>query len=157
MVDHQRARRLSVRIREIVATTLENRVKDPRLGMVTITDSRLTGDLHDATLYYTVYGDDAARAECAAALDSARGVLRSEVGRQIGVRFTPTLTFIADEVPDNARHIDELLAAARSADDDLRRARAGAQPAGDPDPYRHPDSEEAEDAAALDAAGGDRG
>ena len=156
MVDHQRARRLAVRIREIVATLLENRVKDPRLGMVTFTDAKLTGDLHYATLFYTDYGDDTARAECAAALESAKGVLRSEVGRQIGVRFTPTLTFVADEVPDNARHIDELLAVARSADADLQRVRAGAQPAGDADPYRHPEQDDTDD-ASLDAASGDRG
>lgn len=136
MADPGRARRLAVRIREIVATTIENRIKDPRLGMVTITDVRLTGDLHDATVFYTVYGDDTARTESAAALASATGVLRSEVGRQTGVRFTPTLTFQADVVPDTARHIDELLEKARTADDELRRSRVGAQPAGDPDPYR---------------------
>jgi ribosome-binding factor A len=139
MADPGRARRLAVRIREIVATTIENRIKDPRLGMVTITDVRLTGDLHDATVFYTVYGDETAQAESAAALDSATGVLRSEVGKQTGVRFTPTLTFQADVVPDTARHIDELLERARSADDELRRSRVGAQPAGDPDPYRSTD------------------
>lgn len=136
MADPGRARRLAVRIREIVATTIENRIKDPRLGMVTITDVRLTGDLHDATVFYTVYGDETAQAASAAALASATGVLRSEVGRQTGVRFTPTLAFQADVVPDTARHIDELLERARSADDELRRSRIGAQPAGDPDPYR---------------------
>lgn len=141
MVDPGRARRLAGRIREIVATTLESRVKDPRLGMVTITDVRVTGDLHDATVYYTVYGDETERADTAAALESARGVLRAEVGRQVGVRFTPTLAFVADEVPDTAAHIADLLAAARSADDELARIRVGKQPAGDPDPYRIPPDE----------------
>jgi ribosome-binding factor A len=142
MADPGRARRLAVRIQEIVATTIENRIKDPRLGMVTITDVRLTGDLHDATVFYTVYGDETAQAESAAALASATGVLRSEVGRQTGVRFTPTLAFQADVVPDTAKHIDELLERARSADDELRRSRVGAQPAGDPDPYRETPDED---------------
>src|SRR5689334_15430850 len=107
MVDQARARRLAGRIKQIVATGIEMQVKDPRLGMVTITDVRVTGDLHDATLFYTVLGDDAAREESARALESAKGVLRAEVGRQTGVRFTPTLTFVLDAVPDTAKHIDE--------------------------------------------------
>ncbi len=137
MADQARARRLAVRIREIVASTLENQVKDPRLGMVTITDARLTPDLRDATLYYTVYGDDAARADSAAALDSARGVLRSQVGRQTGIKFTPTLAFVPDAVPEQADRINELIAVARDADAGLAQVRQGATYAGDPDPYKH--------------------
>lgn len=136
MADQARARRLAVRIREIVASTLENQVKDPRLGMVTITDARLTPDLRDATLFYTVYGDATVRAESAAALESARGVLRSQVGRQTGIKFTPTLAFIADEVPEQAAQIAELLAVAREADATLEKVREGKTYAGDPDPYR---------------------
>jgi ribosome-binding factor A len=143
MADGGRARRLAGRIKQIVATVIETQVKDPRLGMVTITDVRLTGDLHDATIFYTVYGDDEARAASAAALESAKGVLRSEVGRQTGVRFTPTLTFTLDALPESAKHIDELLAVAAAADAQVQAVRQGAQPAGDPDPYRKP--REAED------------
>jgi ribosome-binding factor A len=142
VADQARARRLAVRIREIVAATLENQVKDPRLGMVTITDARLTPDLRDATLYYTVYGDDAARADSAAALESARGVLRSEVGKQTGVKFTPTLAFVPDAVPEQADRIDELLAVARQADAGLAQVREGKTYAGDPDPYKHEDPDE---------------
>jgi ribosome-binding factor A len=148
VADPARARRLAVRIREIVASTLEMQVKDPRLGMVTITDAKLTPDLRDATLYYTVYGDDAARAESAAALESARGVLRTQVGRQTGVKFTPTLTFVADVVPEHAAQIDELLAVARAADAGLAQVRAGASYAGDPDPYRSTDDDEPAEPAA---------
>jgi ribosome-binding factor A len=136
MADVARARRLAGRIQEIVAITLEHQVKDPRLGMVTITDARITPDLREATVYYTVYGDEQVRAASAAALDSARGVLRSEVGRQTGVRYTPTLTFVADTVPDTAARIEDLIDEARSADAGLARVREGAQYAGDPDPYR---------------------
>lgn len=138
MVDVARARKLAVRIREVVAQTLELQVKDPRLGMVTITDARVTPDLREATLFYTVYGDDQARADSALALESAKGVLRSQVGRQTGVRYTPSLTFVADVVPETAGRIDELLARARAADAELHALAEGATPAGDADPYRQP-------------------
>ncbi len=142
MADPARARRLSVRIREIVASALGTEVKDPRLGMVTITEVRMTPDLRDATIFYTVYGDDMARAESAAALESARGVLRTRVGRMTGLKNTPTIAFVHDELPDTTRHLDDLLAAVRADDDRIRAARAAARPAGDPDPYRHAEEEE---------------
>ena len=148
MADVARARRLAGRIQQVVATMLEHRVKDPRLGMVTITDTRLTADLHEATIYYTVFGDDQAHAEAAAALESAKGVLRTEVGRQTGVRFTPTLAFVADEVPDEARRIEDLIAEAKTADEGLAKVREGATFAGDPDPYRT--SEPAEEPDSRD-------
>lgn len=136
MVDAARARRLSVRIREVVADTLRTQVKDPRLGMITLTDVRVTPDLREATIYYTVLGDAEEHAATAAALDSARGVLRTQVGRQTGIKFTPSLSFVTDEIPDTARQIDELLDRARQADAEVQRAAANAIPAGDPDPYR---------------------
>ncbi len=136
--DHPRARRMAGRIKQIVASTIEMQVKDPRLGMVTVTDVRLTGDLHDARVFYTVLGDDGARAASAAALESAKGVLRSEVGRQTGVRFTPTLTFVPDGLPEDTKHIDELLAVAAQADAEVEKIRENAAPAGDPNPYREP-------------------
>lgn len=143
MADEARARRLAVRIREIVADTLERQVKDPRLGMVTITGSKLTSDLRDATVFYTVYGSDEEKAASAAALESAKGVLRSTVGKRTGVKFTPTLTFVADEVPEHAANIDDLLAKARAADSELARAREGKGYAGEADPYRHDDEDDA--------------
>jgi len=150
MVDHARARKLAGRIQEIVAQALETQVKDPRLGMVTITDTKVTGDLQNATVYYTVYGDDSEAAASAAALESAKGVLRSMVGRQTGVRLTPTLTFVADNVPDHARAIDELLVRAKEADNEVHRKAVGASYAGDPDPYRVDD--DADETAAGPAA-----
>jgi ribosome-binding factor A len=138
MVDAGRARRLAGRIKQIVATQIEGHVKDPRLGMVTITDVRVSGDLHDATLYYTVYGDDTARVDSAAALESAKGVLRSEVGRQTGVRFTPTLTFVLDSLTEDAKRIADLLAVAAKADAEVEAVRQGKAPAGEADPYRKP-------------------
>ena len=138
MVDVARARKLAVRIREVVASTLEMQVKDPRLGMVTITDAKLTPDLREATLYYTVYGDEQDRVASAAALESAKGVLRAQVGKQTGVRYTPSLAFIADVVPETAGRIEELLAHARAEDAKVQQQAEGASPAGDADPYRAP-------------------
>lgn len=144
-MDPARARRLGERIVQIVAETLERRIKDPRLGFVTITDARVTGDLRDATVFYTVYGTDQEKTDSAAALASATGVLRSEVGRQTGIKHTPSITFEEDHLPDGARTIEDLVARARKADAELAASRAGAVPAGDPDPYRHPDRPSEED------------
>jgi ribosome-binding factor A len=155
MADTARARKLADRIREIVAETLERRVKDPRLGFVTITDARVTGDLQHATLFYTVLGDAEEQTASRAALESAKGVVRSEVGRRTGVRLTPTLEFIADAVPENAAHIDELLQAAAARDADVAALAAKAEYAGDADPYRH-DDEEADELAEEDVEVGDR-
>ncbi|MEV1089127.1 30S ribosome-binding factor RbfA [Streptomyces microflavus] len=147
MTDNARARKLADRIQVVVAETLDRRIKDPRLGFVTITDARVTGDLREATVFYTVYGDDEERAASAAALESAKGVLRSEVGRQTGVRFTPSLAFVPDALPDNARTIEDLLDKARAKDAEVREVSTGAKYAGDADPYRKPEDED-EDAEA---------
>jgi ribosome-binding factor A len=154
MADVARARRLAGRIKQIVATTIEMQIKDPRLGMVTITDVRVTGDLHEATVFYTVFGTEEERVASAAALESARGVLRSEVGRQTGVRFTPSLTFTLDALPDTARQLEDLLAVAAAADAQLEAVRRGAMPAGEADPYRKPRGEEDADTAVEDAGSG---
>src|SRR5260370_41213363 len=125
-MDPARARRLSERIAQIVAEMLERRIKDPRLGFVTVTDTRVTGDLRDATVFYTVYGSAEEQAATAAALASAAGVIRSEVGRQTGVKHTPSITFKQDTLPEGARAIEDLGAKAREADARLAAGRAGA-------------------------------
>lgn len=152
MVDVARARKLAVRIREVVSMTLETQVKDPRLGMVTITDAKVTPDLREATLYYTVYGTDEERQSSAMALESAKGVLRKTVGQQTGVRYTPSLTFVADVVPETAGKIEELLAQARAEDARVHSIAETAQPAGAADPYRAPRQVEG-DAADDETAG----
>ena len=138
MADPARARKLAVRIRQIVSAAIETQIKDPRLGMVTVTDARVTGDLREATVFYTVYGDETQIADSAKALTSATGILRATVGKQTGIKFVPTLTFVADIVPDTARELEEALERVRHADAELARAREGAQYAGEPDPYRKP-------------------
>ncbi|MGA7148757.1 MAG: 30S ribosome-binding factor RbfA, partial [Microbacterium sp.] len=131
MADTARARKLAERIHVIVAEALEQRVKDPRLGFITVTDTRVTADLQHATVFYTVLGDLTEREATAAALESARGLLRSEVGKGTGVRQTPTLDFVADAVPENAAHIEDLLRVAAERDADLSRAASSAQYAGE--------------------------
>ena len=132
-----RVDKLADQIKVIVAEMLERRIKDPRLGFVTLTDVRLTGDSRDATVFYTVLGTDEERAATAAALRSATGLIRAQVGKQLGLRFTPTLTFLLDAVPENARQIDDLLAQARSIDAKVAEQAAGAMYAGEADPYKH--------------------
>lgn len=135
-MDQARARRLGERITQIVAEMLERRIKDPRLGFVTVTDTRLTGDLRDATVFYTVYGSDDDAVASAAALSSATGLIRSEVGKQTGLKHTPSITFKQDTLPAGAKSIEDLVARAIAADAELAAARAGAVHAGDSDPYR---------------------
>jgi ribosome-binding factor A len=141
MADSPRARKLAERIHEIVAEALEKRIKDPRLGFVTVTDVRATADLQHATVFYTVFGDEEERAASAAALESAKGVLRSEVGRRTGVRLTPTLDFVADAIPENAAHIEDLLRTAAAHDADVAALAASADYAGEADPYKHPEDD----------------
>ncbi|MBN1173118.1 MAG: 30S ribosome-binding factor RbfA [Micromonosporaceae bacterium] len=136
MSDPTKVRRHAERVRELVASVLRSQVKDPRLGMITITDSRITADLREATVFYTVLGDSVAQASTAAALESAKGLLRSTVGKALGLRHAPTLSFVLDDVSDHVKHIDELLAAAQHADAEVQRIAAGAQYAGDANPYR---------------------
>jgi ribosome-binding factor A len=146
MADPQRARKLADRIKEIVAKRLDKGLRDPRLGFVTITDVRVTGDLQHASVFYTVYGTDEERRDSALALKAATGMLRTEVGRNITSRLTPTLEFIADAIPENAEHIEELLREARQRDAETSTLAASAQYAGDADPYVTPrDLDEDED------------
>ena len=143
MTDPAKVRRHAERVRELVASVVRQ-IKDPRLGMITITDSRITGDLREATVFYTVLGDQEAQIATAAALDSANGLLRSTVGKALGLRHSPTLTFILDNVLDQAKHIDELLAAARERDAEVHELAAHAAYAGDAQPYRVSEEEDAE-------------
>ena len=132
-----RVRKIADRIQVIVAEMLERRIKDPRLGFVTVTDVRLTGDTQQATIFYTVLGEEESQSGTAAALESAKGVLRSEVGKQLGMRHVPTLTFVPDALPESARHLDEVLAKARARDEAVAASR-GATYAGEADPYKKP-------------------
>jgi ribosome-binding factor A len=139
MSDPARARKLADRIKVVVAETLERRVKDPRLGFITVTDTRVTGDLQHATVFYTVFGDETEKASTAAALESAKGKLRSEVGKAVGIRLTPTLEFVPDAMPETAASIADLLSVAAAKDAEVAALAQGKTYAGEADPYRHPE------------------
>lgn len=145
MATGDRAAKMADRIREIIARRLEKGLRDPRLGFVTITDVRVTGDLQHASVFFTVYGSDEERADSWAALKAATGMLRSEVGRNLTARLTPSLEFIPDAVPENAASIEALLREAQERDAAAIAAAAGARYAGEADPYRTPREDDEEE------------
>ena len=145
-----RANRVAERIHEIVASLVTNRLKDPRLELVTVTDVRVTGDLQHATVFYTAYGDERRLRDAGRALNAAKGNIRSHVGRQLGLRLTPTIEFTADALPETARSLEDALAAARHRDAEIAKTAEGALPAGDADPYKKPRDVEEGDASTDD-------
>ncbi len=150
IMSNPRVRKIADRIQVIVAEMLERRIKDPRLGFVTVTDVRVTGDTQQATVFYTVLGEEDDLAGTAAALESAKGLLRSEVAKQLGMRHAPTLTFIHDALPESARHLDEVLSRARQSDEAVAAAAAGATYAGEADPYKRRDEDEDEEPSSVE-------
>ncbi len=141
MADAARARQIAERILVIVAETVEMRIKDPRIGFVTFTAARLTSDLREGTVFFTVLGDDEARENTLIALNSAKGVIRTEMSKRLGMKHTPSLTFIPDALPETAAHIDALLQEAAANDAKVHEQAVGAKFAGDADPYKRADSE----------------
>ncbi|GGH46624.1 30S ribosome-binding factor RbfA [Microbacterium album] len=138
----ERQARVADRIRVVLSERLQKGLRDPRLGFVTITDVRVTGDLQNASVFYTVYGTDEEREATAAALKAATGLLRTEVGRKLNTRLTPTLEFIPDALPEEASHLSELLRRAQEQDEQVKGLAADAQYAGEPDPYVKPREDE---------------
>lgn len=136
MADEARVRRVAEQTKVTVARTLERRVKDPRLGFVTITDVRVTGDLQHATIFYTVLGDEKAWQETGKALESAKGLIRSEVGKSLGLRLTPTIAFQADQLPEQVAAFEETLKEARERDANIAAHAVGKTFAGEASPYQ---------------------
>ena len=145
MGTNPRAVRIAALIQRVIASSLESQLHDKRLSGVTITEVRVTNDLQIAKVYWTQLGregrEQGERKRAQQALRQASGRLRSLVGARAGLRLTPTLRFIYDEVPAEATEIEDVLTAARHRDEEIAKARATAQYAGDPDPYRHDDDE----------------
>lgn len=142
MVDHARARRLAERIKVLAAEALERGVKDPDIGFVTFTDVRVTPDLSHAKIYFTVFGSDEEQQKSIDALERNRGRLRGEIGHRLGIRITPTIELIRDEIPATAGALAELLAEAKRRDAEVEELAKQAKPAGDPDPYLKPKAQE---------------
>ncbi|TFD50859.1 MULTISPECIES: 30S ribosome-binding factor RbfA [unclassified Cryobacterium] len=152
MADPERARKMADRIKVIIAKRLERGLRDPRLGFVTITDVKVTGDLQHASVFYTVYGSIEERTDSAAALKAATGLMRSEVGKNITARLTPSIEFIADGIPENAALIDDLLREAHDRDTATEDSKGTATYAGDADPYKKPRDYDLEDDEADDVS-----
>ena len=144
MVDVARARKLAERIKVLVAEALERAVKDPDLGFVTITDVRVTPDLQNASIYFTVYGTPEEKQQSAEIIEKNRGLIRREVGRGLSIRLTPTIEFIPDEVPEIAAHLNDLLAEAKARDAQVQAIAKEAKFAGEENPYKelHVDEED---------------
>lgn len=136
MADHTRAARLAQRIKVILAEALQKTVKDDRVDNVTITEARVTNDLQQATVYYTVYGDEQTVADAHEAMEENRGILRREMGRGLNIRLVPTLELVRDTVPETAAQLEEVLRAARARDAEIAAQRDSASYAGDEDPYK---------------------
>jgi len=128
MGQSHRTLKVADRIKVVVANLLETKIKDPRLGFVTVTDARVTGDLQNASIFYTVLGGEDERAATAAALESAKGVIRSAVGKDLGTRITPSLEFILDGLPESAKALDSLLERVHQLDAEVAKARENAKP-----------------------------
>ena len=96
-------------LQSAIAELLLRDVKDPRIGMVTVTGVDVSPDLKQARVFVAMFGDAPARARALAGLDSARSFLQSQAGRRLGLRFTPALRFEIDDSLDRAERVDRLL------------------------------------------------
>ena len=141
MGQSHRSNKVADRIKVVVAQLLETKIKDPRLGFVTVTDARVTGDLQNASIFYTVLGGEDERSATKAALDSAKGVIRSALGRELGLRVTPTIEFFEDALPESAAALDSLLDRVHALDAKVANLRKSAKPIAGEDPYKHKNEE----------------
>lgn len=150
MSQSHRSQKVADRIKVVVAGLLEGKIKDPRLGFVTITDSRVTGDLQHASIFYTVLGDEDQREATAQALESAKGVIRAAVGRDLGLRITPSIDFFSDALPESAKALESLLEEVHQRDAEVIALRANAKFAGEVDPYKAPHVKNASEDDPID-------
>jgi ribosome-binding factor A len=106
--NYPRAARVRAAIKEILASEVD-RLKDPGVGFVTITDVTMSPDLRNAKAFYTVYGTDVERAATADALRRATKHLRAAVAHEVRLRFAPTLEFAEDPIPERTHRIEQIL------------------------------------------------
>jgi ribosome-binding factor A len=109
MTPFSRAERVSGLIQEVLSDLLKKRIHDPRLQMATITKVKMSADLKLARIYFTIYGDRKKSEDAANGFDSARGFIKRNLARRLGLRYMPELKFFYDESFDYGLHIDKLL------------------------------------------------
>ncbi len=150
-----RAAKIAALIQRVIASNMESHLHDKRLSNVTITEVRVTNDLQIAKVYWTQLShsgkEQGERQRASQALQQAHGRLRSLVGAKAGLRLTPQLQFIYDEVPSEAHEIEDILVTARARDKELAKARENAKYAWEADPYKKP--REVEDFEDEDESG----
>ena len=104
-----RIRKIQEFIKQEVSRIILQELKDPRLGFVTVTDVRITGDLREATVYVSLFGSDEEKKNTLAALAKANGFIRSEVGKRLGIRYSPQIGFKEDQSLDYGMKIEKIL------------------------------------------------
>ncbi len=107
---NKRANRVAEQMKQELSDIITRRLKDPRIGFVTITDVDVTGDLQQAKVYFTVLGDEEKKSSTLEALEKASGFIRSEIGNRIRLRKTPEIQFLFDESIDYGNRIEKIIA-----------------------------------------------
>jgi ribosome-binding factor A len=106
---HNRPERVAQMIQQLLGERFARGMRDPRIGLVTITGVKMSPDLREARVYWTVHGDPEQREHTAKGLENARGFLRREIGTELKLRLTPDLRFTYDEAIDRGERIEQLL------------------------------------------------
>ncbi|WP_284139993.1 MULTISPECIES: 30S ribosome-binding factor RbfA [unclassified Virgibacillus] len=104
-----RANRIAEQMKKELGEILGRKIKDPRVGFVTVTDVEVTGDLQQAKIFISVLGDEKQKHDTLLGLAKAKGFIRSEIGKRIRLRKTPELTFEFDEALEYGNHIESIL------------------------------------------------
>ncbi len=165
MVRSFRKERLNERIKELISELVSNRIKDPRIGLVTITSVSVTPDFATAKVYFTVMGDETVRSETRKGLESAKNYLRMAVGRELKLRQSPELRFAYDETLDRAMRIGEVIDGMRrkenlgkgEQEDDAENPQGGGDEDESEEEEDEEDEEEDEDEEGTKKDGEDKG
>lgn len=104
-----RANRVAEQMRKEIGEILSQKIKDPRIGFVTVTDIEVTGDLQQAKVFISVLGDDKEKEDTLLGLSKANGFIRAEIGQRIRLRKVPELMFELDEAHEHGNRIDSIL------------------------------------------------
>lgn len=108
-MNHNRVQRVGDLLLEFLAGLLANELGDPRIRAVRLTGINVRRDLKHATVYFTVHRDQCSIEQALIGLKQATGYMRTKIGKELGLRFVPTVAWEFDETPDRAQRIDDLL------------------------------------------------
>ncbi len=114
----RRPKRVAEQVRQVVTTFLQEEARDPRIGLITVTDVQITGDLQHATVRYMVHGGVPQQAQTEEGLAAAAGAVRRRIGAELSLRVVPEVVFELDKGSDHAAHIARLLAGIEKPVDD---------------------------------------